>query len=252
MPPPCQVSKQNCPMSPIQNDGSSVTYPRPGYTSELLLWISLHRAQVGFALVKQQHHCRQMHSNVLWGSNVLWPAKVPSQRNSAFAHLSQAVKIGPCNKQLPVLSITVFCLSPFHLLQLFATTPAPKITIQITCIRASRNSSVSVVQFICCRASSHPLLAGFAAHSWTVSTPYLHPRRQTCSRRLGHTTTDSTPGAATSFGGPQQPHTLKDERCWDLQPVFMRWETHHERQMHVLSFPANLLSHFSALFSPTQ
>lgn len=230
--------------------GSSVTYPRPGYASELLLWISLHRAQAGCALVKQQHHFRQMHSNVLWWSNILWPAKVQSQRNWAFAHQSQAVKVSPCNKQLPVVS----CLLPFSL------SPASAVCYHSWTQNYDTNYLHESQQKLFCICGSVYMLprqlkstsSRLCCTQLNFKHTLLHPRRQTCSRRLGQTTTDSTPWAATSFSGPQQPHTLKHEHCWDLQPLFMRWETDHKTQMHVLSFPANLLSHFSALFSPTQ
>lgn len=98
-------------------------------------------------------------------------------KETGLSLASQAVKILPCSKQLPVCSIMALCLPPFHLLQLFTTTPPPKITTQITCSRVSRSSSVSAVQFVSCHVSSHPLPAGFAAHSQTASTPLLLPQK---------------------------------------------------------------------------
>lgn len=97
VPPPCQVSNQNCPLSHTQNAVKghwihSVIYHMPGHISELLLWISLHRAQAGFALPNQQQHYRQMYSKrplVIKGT--ARRSARPKKLGLPFACLSRAV-----------------------------------------------------------------------------------------------------------------------------------------------------------------
>lgn len=142
--------------------------------------------KVRFALAKQQHHSRQMHSKyplVIMGTLTSQSAKT---KNLGFC-LSRAVRICPRSKQLSVSSITVLCLSPFRPLQLLGNTPPPKITTPMTRSRLSRSASVSAFQFISHHASSHPLPAGFAAH------PHFCHSRQTCGTKLGQKTARVTP-----------------------------------------------------------
>lgn len=171
--------------------------------------------KVGFALTKQQHHSRQMHSIQMHSKYPLvimgtLTSQSAETKNLGFCS-SRAVRICPWSKQLSISSITVLCLSPFRPLQLLGNTPPPKITTPVTRSRLSRSGSVSAFQFISHHASSHPLPAGFAAH------PHFCHSRQTCGTKLGQKTARVTPWAATLFCGQQQPHTWKDEcqHSWD-------------------------------------
>lgn len=167
--------------------------------------------KVRFALAKQQHHSRQMNSK-----KPLVIKATPTNQNAKPKDLgfplSQDVRICPRSKRLPVPSIIALCLSPFCPLQLPDNTPPPKITTPMSRSRLSRSGSVSAFQFISHQASSHPLPAGFAAHSWITSTTSDRPGAESLGRKPSVWLPEQT-----LLCGHQQAHTWKDEcqHSWD-------------------------------------
>lgn len=191
--------------------------------------------KVGFALVKQQHHSRQMNSKYPLVIKVTLTSQNAKPKNLGFP-LSQDVRIWSWSKQLPVPSLIALCLSPFCPLQLPDNTPPPKITTPMTCSRLSRSGSVSAFQFISHQASSHPLPASFAAHSWITSTTSDRPGAESLGRK-------------PSVWLPEQKlcsvGTSKHTR--GKMSASFHGMTDYKRQTPDLSFTVNLLS--SQLFS---
>lgn len=153
--------------------------------------------KVGFALAEQQHHSRQTNTEYSLVIKGILTSQSAKPKNLGFP-LSQAVRICPWRKQLPVSSIAALCLSLFRPLQWLGNTPPPKITTPVTRSRLRRSGSVSTFQFISHHVSSHPRPAGSAE---LQAHPHFCHSRQTCGRKLGQKTISVTPWAATLFCG---------------------------------------------------